>query len=275
MITTNKSTWFATVVPAWVLGWGALVAVRYRGKWDAYVALHRWCAELGVPSSLRQFDSLLLYALAAFFGSLIATRVLDGTVWSNLGLRRGHMGWYSMIPIALLPMVAGGALLGYVRKGLQGDLELLLPKLIGGVVRAPVSEELLFRGLLVGVCAAAIGWRGVRFWLNAIAAAILFASIHVEWKAGAVQSGWPTLLVTGAGGLWYAWLLSRWQTLWVPMGLHAGMNLGWMLAGAGGGAGGGGWMENLLRVATITIATIWTVRRTPRGDAASLTKCRS
>lgn len=267
MITTTKSKWLATVVPAWGLGAGAVVAVRYRGKWDAYVSLHRWCAEHGVPNSIRQFDSLILYAMAALLGSLIATQWLGGTVSSHLGLRRGLAGWKLMIPIALLPMVAGGVILGLVRIGLQGDLESLLPKVISGVVRAPVAEELLFRGLLVGVCAAAIGWCGLRFWLNAIAAAILFASIHVEWKAGAVQNGWPTLLVTCAGGLWYAWLLSRWQSLWVPMGLHAGMNLGWMFAGAGGGAGGGGWIENLLRVGTITIATIWTARGIPAATS--------
>lgn len=263
MIMTTKSKWLAALVSAWVVGAGAVVAVRFRGKWDVYVSLHRWCAEHGVPNSIRQFDSLVLYSIAALLGSLIATYWLGGTVLNHLGLRRGQAGWKSMIPLALLPMVAGGAVLGMVRHGLQGDLNSLLPKVISGVVRAPLAEELLFRGLLVGVCAAAFGWRGLRFWLNAIVAAILFASIHVEWKEGAVQNGWPTLLVTGLGGLWYAWLLSRWQSLWVPMGLHAGMNLGWMLAGAGGGAGGGGWIENLLRVATITIATIWTVRRTP------------
>jgi membrane protease YdiL (CAAX protease family) len=262
MITATKPKWLASVAPAWVLGAGTVVAVRYRGKWDAYVSLHRWCSELGVPDSIRQFDSLILYAMAALLGSLIATRWLGCTVTGNLGLRRGVAGWKSMLPVALLPMVAGGVILGMVRNGLLTDFEKLWPKLISGVVRAPVAEELLFRGLLVGVCAAWCGWRGVRFWCNATAAAMLFAAIHVEWKAGAVQNGWPTLLVTGAGGLWYAWLLSRWHSLWVPLGLHAGMNLGWMLAGAGGGAGGGGWMENLLRVGTIAIATFWTVRRT-------------
>jgi predicted lipid-binding transport protein (Tim44 family) len=54
--------------------------------------------------------------------------------------------------------------------------------------------------------------------------------------------------------------------LWVPIALHAGMNLGWMLAAASGGAGGGGLAENLLRAATIGVATWWTIRCTRAGE---------
>jgi predicted lipid-binding transport protein (Tim44 family) len=59
-----------------------------------------------------------------------------------------------------------------------------------------------------------------------------------------------------------AWLLSRWRWMWVPMVVHAGLNLGWMFAALSGGAGGGGLLENLLRAATITIASGWTIRVT-------------
>jgi len=107
-----------------------------------------------------------------------------------------------------------------------------------------------------------LGWRGARFWLNAMLAAALFASVHIEWTIDGVVRGWPALLVTGFGALWFTWLLARWRSIWVPIGLHAGMNLGWMLAGASGGAGGGGWLVNILRVATMVIATWWTIRRT-------------
>jgi len=138
----------------------------------------------------------------------------------------------------------------------------LASPLLKGVVRAPIMEELLFRGLLVGVTAAVLNWQGRRFWCNAFAAAALFASTHVDWTQTGFANGWSTLLVTGIGGLWYTWLLSRWRSLWVPMILHAGMNLGWLLAGATGGAGGGGLAINLLRAATITIATWWTIRAT-------------
>ncbi|MGQ0627793.1 MAG: lysostaphin resistance A-like protein [Phycisphaerales bacterium] len=251
-------------VAPWLLAIAAVVASRFRGQWDAYVALHRWCADRGIPDWARNFDALILFGAASFAGAWLAAQWCGKPATALLGLQRGRAGWAAMVLVALAPMVVGGAVLGAVRWNAESASTGLIAGLIGGVVRAPLAEELLFRGLLVGVVAAAIGWRGTRFWANAIAAALLFAVMHVPWTAQGLSDGWPTLLMTGAGGVWYAWLLSRWGSLWVPILLHAGMNLGWLLAGASGGAGGGGWIENLLRVATITIGTWWTVSRTPR-----------
>jgi len=251
----------AVLAAAWTMGLSAVVAAKFRAQWDWFVAIHRWLAELGVPDGARRFDFVLMYVAAALLGSFIVTRMAQGSITGRLGLQRGRPGWFTMVIIALLPMVVGGAVLALVRGFLQAETADVWPRVLSGVVRAPVAEELLFRGLLIGVCAAAVGWRGKAFWRNATLAALLFASIHVQWNLDALAGGWPTLLVTAAGGAWYAWLLARWQSLWVPMILHAGMNLGWMLAGAGGGAGGGGWIENILRVVTIIIATWWTIKK--------------
>lgn len=254
---------------AWTLALAAVVAARFRGQWTAVKVFHSWLNERGVPSYIRNFDSLILFALASFLGAWLVARWWGGSVTGLLVLRRGGRGWEKMVPLALLPMVVGGLVLGLTRSTTQPSLADTIPKVVGGVIRAPIAEELLFRGLLVGVCAAALGWRGPKFWTNALLAAVLFAVTHVSWNVQAAASGWPTLLVTLAGGLWYAWLLARWGSLWVPMTLHAGMNLGWLLAEAGGGAGGGGWIENLLRAATITIATWWTIRATRAASHAA------
>lgn len=252
----------AIIAVAWGLGLGAVMASRFRGDWGFYKGLHRWCAERGIPDFIRNLDTLLLFVGVAFLGAWLAARWSSGSMAGLLGLRRGRTGWGLMVLLALLPMVGGGLVLGWMRWKPGTSFDGAVSPFIGAVVRAPIAEELLFRGLLVGVCAAAIGWRGRRFWGNALAAALLFAVTHVTWDAPSLASGWPTLLVTGAGGLWYAWLLSRWGNLWVPLVLHAGMNLGWMLAAASGGAGGGGLVENLLRAATITIATWRTISLT-------------
>lgn len=176
-----------------------------------------------------------------------------------------------MVLVALLPMVAGGAVLCVMRWTSEATFDRVLFRFVSGVIRAPIAEELLYRGLLIGVCSAVVGWSGRWFWINAVAAALLFAIMHVAWSVEGFTNGWVAILVTGAGGLWYAWLLAQWRSLWVPMLLHAGMNLGWLLAGASGGAGGGGLTENLLRVATITIATWWTVRQTKAAPEPTTT----
>lgn len=251
------------IATAWVIALVAVLAARFRGDWSAYRGIHRSLADLGIPDIVRNFDGLLLYLVASLIAAWISTRLITGTALARLGLERGRPGWPAMVVVALLPMVAGGVVLLFMRGGIPSDADSIWPRVVRGVVRAPIMEELLYRGVLIGVIACAIGWTGARFWLNALLAAALFASTHVDWNLDAVARGWPTLLVTGLGGLWYAWLLARWRTLWVPMALHAGMNLGWMIAGASGGAGGGGLAENLLRVATIVIACWWTLRRTP------------
>lgn len=253
------------VVASWALAVGAFLAMRHRGQWSAYRALHGWLSESGVPDALRNFDSLLVFAVAAVVGGAIAARMVGGSVSGHLLLQRGRPGWLPMVLVALVPMVVGGAILSIMRGPPPADTASMWPAFIKSVVRAPIMEELLYRGLLIGVVASALGWAGLRFWINALLAAALFASAHVDWTIEGVSRGWPTLLITGLGGLWYAWLLARWRSLWVPMVLHMGMNLGWMLASASGGAGGGGLVENLLRAATILIATWWTLRRTPRS----------
>ncbi len=264
------TTWPLIAIP-WLLALPCVVLTRFRAQWAPYQSLHQWLAARGVPDAVRNCDNLIIYTLIAFLGAFIVHRLLARGKQSDapaalLGLRRGRAGWLAVCLIALAPMVLGGLIISF-RAGLwSSDLAEFWPRVFKGVIRAPIMEELFFRGLLVGVvAAAAIGWTGWRFWLNASLAAAIFASIHIDWSMDGVARGWPNLIVTFVGGMWYAWLLSRWRSLWVPMILHAGMNLGWMLAAAEGGAGGGRLIENLLRVATITIAT-WLTVRTPRQN---------
>lgn len=261
MATSFKSA-AAILAIAWSLGASVVVAVRFRGLWAPYKELHATLAAYGVPDWVRNTDSLLIFVAAAFLGAWIVARWAGSTTCARLGLRDAGRGWGWKMPVSLAPMIVGGLALGWMRWTPEVALASRASEIYVVGVRAPIAEELLFRGLLVSVCAAAVGWRGARFWINAIAAALFFASVHVAWTAHGLTKGWPTLLVTGLGGLWYAWLVSRWGSLWVPMVLHAGMNLGWWLASAQGGAGGGGWIENLLRVTTIAAATWWTLRST-------------
>ncbi len=251
---------------AWVLGAGAVLFVRFRSDFHAYKDFHRWLAAQGVPDLIRNLDNLVIFVAAAIAGACVAATFRGGSFLAHLGVRLGHPGWFTMVPIALLPMIIGGATLGWYDGFADVISGTSSQRVISGVVEAPIAEEILFRGLLVGVAATALGWRGPHFWLNALAAACIFALTHITWTAPGFTSGLPTLLVTGLGGVWFAWLFSRWMSLWVPLLLHAGMNLGWLLADATGGAGGGGWATNALRAATITIATIWTIRATRQRD---------
>lgn len=248
----------AVVAIAWTIGLAAVLCLRFRGSLELYVAAHRWLASHGVPDALRNCDGLLWSALAAAAGAWLASRRLRQPPTMLLGVHRGRRGWPRVVAAAALPMVLGGLLLGSWRHGFADGVP--WDRLFAGVVRAPIAEELLFRGLLVAVVAAAIAPGTGLLRASIAGSALAFASLHVAWTPAGIAAGWATLLVTAIGGVWYSWLLLRWQTLFVPLLLHAAMNLGWLLAAAEGGAGGGGLVENALRVATIAIATVGTIR---------------
>jgi membrane protease YdiL (CAAX protease family) len=268
----------AVLTIVWILALACVVFTRFRGEWPSYKSLHTWLDAQGVPGWVRNLDSFLLFMLIAALGAVsvhlwlrrasvqaggAARSIAADSPASLLGLRRGRAGWLPVCLLPLAPMVIGGAVLGIIGGNLPAPASTVVPAVWSGVIRAAVQEELFFRGLLVGVVAsAAIGWSGRAFWINATFAAALFGAMHIKWTLDAAAAGWPNVLMTFAGGLWFTWLLARWRTLWVPMILHAGMNLGWMLAAAEGGAGGGGLVVNLLRVATIAIATWMTIRAT-------------
>lgn len=108
----------------------------------------------------------------------------------------------------------------------------------------PLIEESLFRGLFLGVLL-----RGLRRWPAIVLSAAIFSIIHflkapdqtttvVQWNSGFVslahsfdQFGEPMLVLAGFTTLFVIGLILadarlRTQSLWLPIGLHAG----WILA---------------------------------------------
>ncbi|MFN9305596.1 MAG: lysostaphin resistance A-like protein [Pseudomonadota bacterium] len=228
-------------------------AVRLRGQWEPYVALHRWLREVGVPDAVRNLDGFAWMAMLA-----VATAAIAGgcrRTASTLGLTGSLRGGFGFAAIAALPMLAQGAL---ASEGLRLDADALR-----GVAAAPLAEELLFRGALLAV---AVRLAALPFWPCAIAFGALFGSMHVPWDGtlGAGHAG--VLAATTAGGVWYGWLLrAHGWNLWTTIGLHAAMNAAWMVFTVADDAGGGLW-ANVGRGLTIALGT-WRTLRRGRGGA--------
>ncbi|MCA9293610.1 MAG: CPBP family intramembrane metalloprotease [Phycisphaerales bacterium] len=242
------------IIIAWVLGLAIPILVRYRGDWPAYKQLHIWLANQGVIDYLRNLDQLLIALIIVAMTALICARITRKSPSELLMVRTPRRRWWRMVLIASAPMLLGGLALGLSR-----GFVLLASDLVPKVFRAPILEELVFRGLLVAVPFVVLGTRRA-FWRFAIAGSLAFGLLHVTWTIDGVVDGWMTILVTSAGGVWFAWIMREWRSVFVPMAMHATMNLGWLLAGSAGGAAGGGLLDNLLRAATIAIATIITIR---------------
>ncbi len=77
------------------------------------------------------------------------------------------------------------------------------------IVGAPLAEELLFRGFLLPALTKTR--RG--FWGAAVATTFGWTALHFYSIAGLIE----VFMI----GLYFAWLVRRYGTLWLPIGLHA------------------------------------------------------
>lgn len=80
---------------------------------------------------------------------------------------------------------------------------------IAVVIGAPVAEELLFRGFLL----PALTKTSRGFWGAAIVTTLGWTALHFYSLAGLIE--------VFTIGVYFAWLVRRYGTLWLPMALHA------------------------------------------------------
>jgi len=151
--------------------------------------------------------------------------------------------------VICLPMLVLGATMGEVR---------VEPRMVRVAVVGPFVEEWFFRGVLV---LAMVRLTGVSFWKAAIVSGVLFGAVHVNpWSADGLATQWPHLLVTGAGGVWFAWLALSWgRNLWLVATAHALMNLvaPWYVGDTG--TVGSHLAFEVARALTITLGTTMTI----------------
>lgn len=149
---------------------------------------------------------------------------------TGIGLGRalaigGLVGVAWWLAVDVLAFMAVTEITGYEPPPVQQDLAdaLATPGImqiaawLAIVVIAPLGEELVFRGVL---------FLGVARWLGPIPAAVVssiaFGLIHLQPELAA------TAFMTAYAapfGLFACWLLHRFGSLWLPIGVHAGSNL--------------------------------------------------
>lgn len=190
-------------------------------------------------------------------GALTARRT-PGWVLSRAGvanLRPRHFGWALLV---FAPVVTAAAMIARLAPGL-GAQDFVWPGVLG-----PLTEELFYRGLAVGLLMRAAGWR----LLPAVLwPAIFFGAAHL-WQGSAPLETAGVVAITGAGGLLFGWIFVRWgYALWPPILLHIGMNCLWTTFDLGETALGGG-LGNALRATTVILAiglTLWLAPRRTHG----------
>ena len=210
-----------------------------------------WLRKVAAESDFnRYFNRSVL--IAALFG-LVPTLKLLNMRWRDLGLRRDphrlrHLGIGFLLAAGLLfQMGACLALAGLF--GIKSRMEWLPALQTAAITAASVAvlEELVFRGMLTGLLQRSLGK-----WPTLLAVASLFAILHFVQPppdlaippesvtatsgfrlAGIIFSGFAdpetlaaefaTLLVVG---LLLGYARMRTDSLWLPVGLHAGWVFG-------------------------------------------------
>ena len=134
-------------------------------------------------------------------------------------------------------------------------------RLVFGALIWPLGEEILFRGYLFGQL---VRRGGIDLWVAAITTGLIFGLLHLGQAA--VQSlplsgEIGTVALVSIGGIFYAWLFAKWNyNLWVPIGMHLFMNLWWSVFDMADSPLGG-WLPNVLRLATVVLAIVFTIYR--------------
>lgn len=152
------------------------------------------------------------------------------------------------------------------------------PVLAGTSLIGPLAEEVLFRGLLFRQLVRQARRRPV--WAMATSA-IVFGAAHLTMFFGfehghfsyAYNAASPLLPylnefgLTALGGLLFAWITYRWNSLWPAIGLHCCLNLSWQLTHAADAVTP--FAAATTRLATMTIAVYVTWRATRGKRTAS------
>jgi membrane protease YdiL (CAAX protease family) len=224
-----RSGWPAwAVLPAGVVIFGISAALGVLGSVAAALMLATGSglpppAELppGVIVAGLSAQQIGMILLTLLFAGFFATRRAE-----TLALRPPRGGW-GVLPLALIPLfgiigIWTALLMWWQPDVVIGDLRLFANLLQGemGIIAliaigigAPLSEELLFRGFLFsGLAKSRLGLLG-----TGILTTVLWTTLHYGYSIFG-------LIEVLAIGLYFAWLLVRTGSLWVPMFCHAVYN---------------------------------------------------
>ena len=187
----------------------AVLAFRVTGS------VHWAVLELGLAAGLLK---ILLWVVPSVGAVMTADRASLHDSWRALGLDSdSRLVGYTFGLLATLPMAV--VVVFFAPGRLDSD------ELVGSVVLGPFADEVLFRGFLFRRLLFDAGWRPRPAM---VASAALFGLAHL----GTPGQGFFDLLILGAGGVAFAWICYRWDSLWPAIGLHSFINFWWVLSDA-------------------------------------------
>ena len=242
MSLTAHRPWFVALITLVVL-----IATTYTHNLLALLPAYRQLHRTAPFYYVESIDRIVCIALCVLAVWLIR-RAGSRDVIRELGLSAPILPGFLFALGVSLPMLIGLALTRSLTPHLQ-----LLPILFLTVF-SPFVEELESRGFGVRQFQRGTRWP---FWVVVWPSVVLFGWSHVEKGENLLEMA-GLFFLTGSGGLLFAWLIYRWQNLWVPVALHICMNLWWELFSVSRTAIGG-WFPFALQSLTILLAILVTL----------------
>lgn len=189
----------------------------------------------------------LVFLVLAFW--LIAGVSL-GRQWQIVGLAKPLLAPLAFAAILFVPACAAAW-------AIAGPAETIEARELafGGVI-FPVYEEVIFRGLAIGVLM--VHFR-LPFLIAALLPSLFFGALHM-YQSDALTESLTIAAITAFGSFWFGWVYWKWGfNLWPAILLHVGLNSAWTIFALGENALGG-QLGNIIRIAVIAgsiMLTIW------------------
>lgn len=223
--------------------------VRFPAYRHLYRA-HPFYVPEGIKTSLQIV--LCMVAVAVSLGKNF------GSTFAELGLTRGLRKGLLFGFLATLPFLLGLAVTHRVGKPAWRDILYL-------AFFAPFSEELVVRAYGLGQLYRRCRWP---VWIAALLTGAIFGWGHME-KGSTFAEAAALFLLTGTGGVFFAWFYYRWNSIWFPFTAHALMNFYWELFSVSKTALGG-WFLFFLQWITILCAALLTWKVARKQSAAQV-----
>ncbi len=220
----------------------------------AYLLLREYFAPIKANLDKLTHDGLTSYTLTYFIIGIpiyLATYLINPgiNIFKNLGIFHNPIKPFLLALVFSIPMFLGGLVF------FEFNHDISIPNIIAGTIVIGFVEELFYRGFLFGQL---YKYTKLGFISAIFLGAIVFATGHLYQSQDTLELV-GIFMVTFMGAVLFAWLYVEWNyNLWVPIFLHALMNLAWHLFNMDQTALGG-LLPNVFRGLTIALAIVFTI----------------
>ncbi|MCK0109939.1 CPBP family intramembrane metalloprotease [Flavobacteriaceae bacterium S0825] len=214
---------------------------------DYFKAIKTWLDPITNFGLLSYFLTYVILGIPLFIGTYLIN--FNKNIWKDLGLSLNIIKPFVYALLFAIPMLLGGIIF------FDFNADINTQNILAGSIVIGFIEELFFRGFLFGQLFknTKLGFIPAIFF-----GALVFAMGHL-YQSQDIFELFGIFTVTFMGAVLFAWLYVEWNyNLWIPIFLHALMNLSWNLFAMDETALGG-LLPNILRGLTITLAIGFTI----------------